>query len=569
MKERSERMEASGPEAADSKDQDGRKGSALLQGAALLGLAAVISKLIGTLQKIPLQNLAGDAVFGIYNAVYPLYILILVLATAGFPLVVSKFVSEYAAERQYHEARRVLRVASASLMVTGIVFFSLLYFGAETIARWMAAPQTAPAIRSVSYALLVVPLMSALRGYYQGYQDMRPTAWSQVVEQTVRVATMVVLLLALMRLGLGPERIAAGATFGSVTGALAGLAVMLWYWRKEPRRKQVPGEVDGGGWRRDWALAKRLAAYALPLCLGSVAMPILTLVDSFTMPRLLRSAGFDESEALYQFGLYNHGLPLVQLVAMIASSMSAALVPAIAEALRRGDAEAVRARAGLSLRLTWLIGLAASFGLALLAEPLNVMFFKSAEGTAAMAVLAFTALFSAMNIVAGSVLQGLGAVRAPVLYLLLAAAVKVAASVAIVPRYGIDGAAWASLAAYALAGGLALAHALRAAGVLAAGGRRHETDARHRLHGARPAGRDARRSATARAAARSPAPTGHGRGHRARRRRRRGARLRGSPAAPRRRHRRRSGACAAAGGEAPRLAAPIPAAPLTERRTPP
>ncbi|WP_245719745.1 polysaccharide biosynthesis protein [Paenibacillus tianmuensis] len=474
MKERSERMEAGGPEIADSKDRDGGKGSALLQGAALLGLAAIISKLIGTLQKIPLQNLAGDAVFGIYNAVYPLYILILVLATAGFPLVVSKFVSEYAAERKYHEARRVLRVASFSLMGTGIVFFSLLYFGAEMLARWMAAPQTAPAIRSVSYALLIVPLMSALRGYYQGYQDMRPTAWSQVVEQTVRVATMVVLLLVLMRLGLGPEQIAAGATFGSVTGALAGLAVMLWYWRKErggePFQAQAPVGGDGGGWRRDWALAKRLSAYALPLCLGSVAMPILTLVDSFTMPRLLRSAGFDENEALYQFGLYNHGLPLVQLVAMIASSMSAALVPAIAEALRRGDAAAVRARAGLSLRLTWLIGLAASFGLALLAEPLNVMFFKSAEGTTAMAVLAFTALFSAVNIVAASVLQGLGAVRAPVLYLLLAAAVKIAASVALVPRYGIDGAAWASVAAYALAGGLALAHALRAAGVPAAGG---------------------------------------------------------------------------------------------------
>lgn len=470
MKERSGRIGTSGPAGAGNDGRDGGKGSTLLQGAALLGLAAVISKLIGTLQKIPLQNLAGDAVFGIYNAVYPLYILILVLATAGFPLVVSKFVSEYAAERQYDEARRVLRVASLSLMGTGIVFFLLLYFGAETLARWMAAPQTAPAIRSVSYALLVVPLMSALRGYYQGYQDMRPTAWSQVVEQTVRVATMVVLLLVLMRFGFGPERIAAGATFGSVTGALAGLAVMLWYWRKERGREPLRAQAGPGGWRRDWALAKRLSAYALPLCLGSVAMPILTLVDSFTMPRLLRWAGFDESEALVQFGLYNHGLPLVQLVAMIASSMSAALVPAIAEALRRGDADAVRARAGLSLRLTWLIGLAASFGLALLAEPLNVMFFKSAEGTSAMAVLAFTALFSAVNIVAGSVLQGLGAVRAPVLYLLLAAAVKVAASVALVPRYGIDGAAWASVAAYALGGGLALAHALRAAGVPAAGG---------------------------------------------------------------------------------------------------
>lgn len=465
------------PDLGMSTDRE-HTGSALLKGAALLGAAAVISKLIGTLQKIPLQNLAGDAVFGIYNAVYPLYILILFLATAGFPLVISKFVAEYAADRRYDEARRVLRVASVVLMVTGAGFFLLLYFGADTIGGWIGASQTAEAIRSVSFALLFVPVMSCLRGYYQGFQHMAPTAWSQVVEQAVRVATMLILLMVLMRMDFGPEWIAAGATFGSVTGAMAGLAVMLYYWQKD---RGMPGNLLEGSakavaassweWKRDWSLMKRLTAYAIPLCLGAIAVPILTLVDSFTLPRLLRSSGYDETGALYQFGLYNHGLPLVQLVAMIASSMSAALVPAMAEARQRGDLAAVRSRAELSLRYTWMIGLAASFGLVLLAEPLNVMFFKSAEGTAAMAILSFTALFSAVNIVAGSVLQGLGSVRAPALYLLLAAGVKVAANVLLVPRLGIAGAAAAAVAAYALAGGLALAHALRAAGVTTAGGR--------------------------------------------------------------------------------------------------
>ncbi|MDF2960569.1 MAG: polysaccharide biosynthesis protein [Paenibacillus sp.] len=458
-------------------------GSVLLKGAAVLGAAAVLSKLIGTVQKIPLQNMAGDEVFGIYNAVYPLYILILFMATAGFPVVVSKFVAEHASLGHYEEARRVLKVSTIVLTVSGLFFFLLLFLGADGLAGLMGAKQTGMAIRSVSFALLLVPVMSALRGFYQGYQNMIPTAVSQVAEQTVRVATMFGLLLLFVHQGYGPDWIAAGATFGSVTGAAAGLLVMLYFDRKEQKSNRyhesglkivsANGGIQEAPSKResDWSLIKRLLLYALPVCLGTIVLPILTLVDSFTVPRLLRLYGLDEKGALYQFGLYNHGLPLVQLVAMIASSMSAALVPAIAEAKQKGEAALLRSRTVMSLRLTWLIGLAASVGLAVLAEPMNVMFFKSPEGSWAMAVLAFTALFATLNIVAGSVLQGFGAVAAPALYLLAAAAAKIAANVALVPRWGIDGAAVAAVAAYALAGGLALAHALRATGVTPAAGR--------------------------------------------------------------------------------------------------
>jgi O-antigen/teichoic acid export membrane protein len=512
----------------------------LLKGAAVLGLAAVVSKLIGTMQKIPLQNMAGDAVFGIYNAVYPLYILILFLATAGFPLVVSKFVSEQVALGRHAEAQRVLKVSTSILAATGLVFFLLLFIGADVLAELMGAQQTALAIRSVSFALLVVPVMSALRGYYQGYQNMVPTAVSQVIEQAVRVATMFGLLLLFMQWGYGPDWIAAGATFGSVTGAAAGLIVMLFYDRKRRldtsvitdkvlKRDEVRassesrvlkqdaaralsvsrgssrvdrvsvGEGAAGAERQvsasnlqvsqapnqaskaakavgsvsesNWSLARRLLLYALPICLGTISLPILTLVDSFTLPRLLKQHGWDEIGVLYQFGLYNHGLPIVQLVAMIASSMSAALVPAIAEAKLNRNFEVLRSRTIISLRVAWLIGLAASVGMALLAEPMNVMFYASSAGSMAMSLLAYTALFSTLNIVAGSVLQGFGAIVAPALYLLAAAAAKIAANVALVPLWGIDGAALAAVGAYALAASLAVAHALRATGVTPAVGR--------------------------------------------------------------------------------------------------
>ncbi|MEK3912481.1 polysaccharide biosynthesis protein [Paenibacillus sp. FSL H7-0331] len=469
-------------------------GSMLLKGAVVLGLATIVSKLIGTMQKIPLQNMAGDAVFGIYNAVYPLYILILFLATAGFPLVVSKFVSEQVAMQQYEEARRVLRIASYVLIVSGFVCFLLLFFSADWLAELMDAKQTSLAIRSVSFALLLVPVMSALRGYYQGYQNMIPTAVSQVIEQTVRVATMFGLLLLFMHWGYGADWIAAGATFGSVTGAAAGLIVMLVYHQKDKRKHGKREQADVGcpmireaeqphqlddphtlqsrqSRESDWILVRRLLLYALPICLGTISLPILTLVDSFTLPRLLKLYGLDETGALYQFGLYNHGMPLVQLVAMIASSMSAALVPSIAAAKLLSDPEILRNRASVALRLTWVIGLAAAVGLSLLAEPLNLMFYKSTDGSLAMSLLSLTALFSTLNIIAGSVLQGFGAVVAPALYLLAAAAAKIAANAALVPHWGIDGAALAAVGAYALAGLLALAHALRATGVTPAVGR--------------------------------------------------------------------------------------------------
>src|SRR5690606_7610212 len=123
------------------------------------------------------------------------YILILFLATAGFPIAISVFVSERLALGDRAGARRVLEVSTALLLLTGIAGFAALYFGADWIADMIGNRETAPAIRSVSYALLFVPVMSALRGYYQGRGEMMPTAVSQVAEQFVRVGTMLLLLI--------------------------------------------------------------------------------------------------------------------------------------------------------------------------------------------------------------------------------------------------------------------------------------------------------------------------------------------------------------------------------------
>ncbi|SEG76486.1 polysaccharide biosynthesis protein [Paenibacillus sp. UNC499MF] len=483
------------------------KSSLFLKGAAVLAAAAVFSKLLGTLQKIPLQNIAGDGAFGIYNAVYPLYLLILFLATAGFPIAVAKFVGDRAAVGDHEGARRVAAAAALLLTGTGLICFLLLYFGADSLAGWIGTADAAAAIRSISYALLLVPVLSVLRGYFQGYQNMVPTAVSQVVEQTVRVLTMVLLLLYLTKQGAGDGDISAGATFGSVTGGAGAMLLLLFYWQRSKERRAgsraaskaaeipdrpdsgdaphsavnslgrstadkpaAPGEavqaeaaVSAGAKEPFGRLMLSIGAYALPICLGSIMTPILNLIDAFTIPRLLLGGGADPAEAMRQFGLYNHGLPLVQAVTMVASSLTAVLVPAIAAA-KAADPAQLQIRTERTVRMTGLLGLAAAAGLASLTVPVNVMLYQSEEASGTMALLALTALFGTLNIVLAGVLQGLGAVNAPALHLLAAAAVKIGGSLLLVPRWGIAGAAVSAVLAFAAASALGLAEVRRLTG---------------------------------------------------------------------------------------------------------
>ncbi|MFD2611543.1 putative polysaccharide biosynthesis protein [Paenibacillus gansuensis] len=433
-----------------------------MKGAAVLGLAAMASKLIGTLQKIPLQNLAGDAAYGIYNTVYPFYVLLLFISSAGVPIAVSKMVSERHALGDRSGAQDVVKVSLFILSASGLAGFLLLYFGAGLIAGWMGNRKTELAIQSVSFALLIVPMMSVIRGYFQGLGDMMPTGVSQVIEQLIRVATMLGLLLWFLGQHRQDEVIAAGATFGSVTGALAGLGVMLYYWARHHRSiRSVIGGKDLSVMPEERRigrkqLARTILAYSIPICLGSIALPILSIADSFTMPRLLALQGLSETGVMDRFGEYNRGLPLTQLVAMLASSLSVALVPAIAKAKLRGDKSAVRTQADGAMRMTWLLTLPAAAGLAVLAVPINVMLYTNAEGSATMALLALTAVFSSLNIISGALLQGAGAVKAPAVHLFAAAAAKIGLNLALIPFFGIDGAAAAAVLAFALAAALNL-----------------------------------------------------------------------------------------------------------------
>lgn len=428
-----------------------------VKGAAILGVAGLVSKLLGAVYRIPYQNIAGDIGLYVYMQVYPLYTTLLILATAGFPIAISKIVSERVAVGDTLGARRAFRIASIALVVLGLFFFLLLYGGAPLVARFMGDEHLTTPLRAVAWSLPLVPMAAILRGYFQGHQNMMPTGVSQVIEQLIRV--IFILLAAFWAMNVYQDAYLAGtgAVFAAFPGGVAAVLVLLWYWQRDKQGRQLVADQQQAAGVAEWTnrqVLRSLLYYALPICMGALVLPLIPLVDSVTVVNMLQWSGMHEDLAKLAKGAYDRGQPLIQFGTFFATSLSLALVPAISEAVAQRHHHLIASRSEVAIRLTFLLGLPASFGLALLAEPINVMLYGDANGTEALAVQSFTILFATLSIASAGILQGLGRVMRPARNLFIGVLVKLVLNLVLVPLWGIAGAALSTVFAYLVAMGL-------------------------------------------------------------------------------------------------------------------
>ena len=244
-----------------------------IKGAVILSISGILVKLLGAALRIPIANKLGEGM-AYYNVAYTIYAIFLVLATAGIPVAVSRMVSEWTAVGNEAGARKVFITALKLMAVIGAAAFAICFFGADLIAFVIDIPGSQNSLRSIAPALCIVPLLAAFRGYFQGQQDMRPTAVSEVCEQVVRVAAGLGLGFYLYDEGL--DIAAAGATFGAVAGAAAGMSVMgLIYWRRRRQcrktAERLGDDVCNASARTESSveILKKIAWIAVPIVIGA------------------------------------------------------------------------------------------------------------------------------------------------------------------------------------------------------------------------------------------------------------------------------------------------------------
>ncbi|WP_407653317.1 putative polysaccharide biosynthesis protein [Brevibacillus ruminantium] len=416
--------------------------NSFLAGAFILAFAGILSKVIGMFYRIPLQEIVGDNGLGLYQEVYPLYLTFLILATAGVPVALSRVIAEALAEGKQGTVSQILARSMVLMGGIGLVLFALLYASSPLIAKLMGNPHLIEPIRAISLSLLFVPLIAVIRGFFYGHQKMLYVGLSQIVEQSLRVAFILVASLYLVSLGEDTDTVITGVNFGTMIStmlSLGFLAFLLWLHR----RKQPI--TLGSEWKRlDWWYDRQfflsMWRIAWPICISALVIPIFSLVDSFLAINIFRYVWqVDGLTADTWFGIYSRGGPLLQLASLFGSSIALSIVPAIAEAKRQGDEERVQTLTKLSMRFAWLIGLPAGLGLTAVAEGANLALYGDIEGTRAMAILGVSAIPLSLLLATNGILQGLGKEKWPALNLLWGVLIKIASTLLFTSLMGIEG----------------------------------------------------------------------------------------------------------------------------------
>ncbi|MBO9131306.1 polysaccharide biosynthesis protein [Bacillus sp. 165] len=426
---------------------EAKKDSAFWRGAIILTAASIIVKILSAFYRIPYQNIVGDVGFYIYQQVYPFYGICLILSVYGFPIIISKMIAEHREKGEYTQANEVIFVSFWFLTILGCIAFLSLYLGAPFIAGAMGDSGLVKLLRMVSFSYLFMPFISVVRGYFQGLEEMLPTAISQIIEQSVRVIVIVSVSILFVSQGFDLYDVGTGAVFGAVAGAVGSIIVLAFFMRPHMQATLL----------RRWknAFAKRTIVkvvfwQGIFICITNLVLILIQLIDSVSLYSFLLQAGENAHEAKVIKGVYDRAIPLMQLGTIVATSFSLSLIPIITTAIQRKNGSFIKEKVNLAMKITLVIGLAATAGLVCIVRPVNIMLFENADGSNVIAILALSIVFSAISITTASILQGMGKMLEPAFFVIGGIFVKYGGNALLIPFMGIKGAAIATVLALAI-----------------------------------------------------------------------------------------------------------------------
>lgn len=410
-------------------------------GATILLGANLINRMLGFAYQYLIMNNIGSEAYGLFHMVFPLYMLALVLTTAGIPLAVAKMISEEVSLGRTAQAQAIFRLAFWLLLISGAIVSIVLYLCTPFLAgRIFPDPRVLYIFRICTPAIFIVSISSVFRGYFQGLQNMVPTAISQICEQLVRV--LVGYIAALRLLNIGVEWAAAGLALGMLAGEVFGLLIIAFQYKFIMPKSEKSSQKPIYSLRQTLSKLMHLAS---PVTIGRLLSTGLSALDALLIPMRLQVAGYGAREATSLFGqLSGTAFTLLTFPSVFTFALATSLVPAISEAAVLSRSDIVRARSSEAIRLTILLGIPCVTILFSFSGPFTA-FFNSIDIAPILRILALGGIFSYIQQTTTGILQGLGKVQLPVIHSIIAAAIRIPILIYLtgLPHWGIKGTALA------------------------------------------------------------------------------------------------------------------------------
>ena len=441
------------------------KKQTFLHGAALLAIATAVVKLIGALYKLPLNAVIGAEGYAYFTTAYDIYAVLLMVSSAGLPVAMSRMISQASSLGHYNQVRRIYGVARAIFVGLGLLSTLIMLIGCRWLANTLNQPEAWAAIASLAPCALLMGLMSAYRGFFQGQGNMRPTSNSQMMEAVFKLLVGLSAAFVIMYFTKSVALAAAGAILGVSVSCL----VSVFYLRRQfalsyGELPQTKEEVRSFG-----STAKGLLAIAVPITIGAAGLQLLTVVESgLYMDRLVYLIGGNQymnhmvtgdvdaqKAAIILKGIYNMAQTIFNMPCAFIIPITVSVIPAITENLTLKKDQAVRATEESAARVTGLLSLPCTVGLFVLGQPVMSLLggYTGTElvlGGQLLGLLGISIFLYAIIQYTNALLQSHGYAHVPVINMLLCGIAKLAVVYLLVgnPAVGILGAPIGAILGY-------------------------------------------------------------------------------------------------------------------------
>ena len=443
------------------------KKQTFLQGTAVLAMATVLVKLMGFLFKVPLNNIIGEDGFGYFNTAYDVYNVLLMISTTGLPVAMSRMISQAQTLGNHAQIRRIYRTSLYVFLTIGMVgSLGMLFFCRQLSVMVTTNENSWAAIAALAPCVLLICLVSAYRGFFQGQSNMTPTSVSQIFEAVTRLVVGLGLAWLVMKLtgeaavraqgivlasgetaqDYGDITLAAG---GAILGVTLGSLISVVYLHHKFRQSNQILSLGGGTAKSTRSTMKELLSIAVPITLGSAGLQIINLFDTMIyMRRLTGALQWTEKMADSAKGVYNFCQTVFALPCSFIPTITIAVIPAITASLTRKDLAEAKATSESSVRTMALIAMPCAAGLFVMAEPVIRLLCSTYTedriqlAATMLAILGLTVIFNSLVLLLNAIMQAHGDVVTPVVNMLIGGIIKIIVNYILVgqPNLNIVGA---------------------------------------------------------------------------------------------------------------------------------
>lgn len=406
-------------------------GDKIIQGTFWMTFGSIFSRLLGALYIIPWNAMMGsssDIGNALFAVGYPPYQLFLALGIAGFPSAMSKKIAQYNAKKQYRAGEELFKKSMVFMLITGVISSIIMYAIAPIIASnspGSSVEDNTLVIRALAPALLVVPAMSLVRGYFQGYQNMIPSAITQVVEQVVRVVYILFATFLVMQVFNGRIAVAvAHSTFAAFIGAIASCMMLIWYYRKHMQKFAPVIESSPDDVEIDIKSAiKEMFKESIPFILIGSGITFGKLIDQFSFSRFMTvTTEYNTVTIAKLYGLFSFNADkLIMIIISLAVGLSATAIPLLVENYTQKNIDGLQEQIKKIFELFAFVMFPSALGMMVVSKPIYNLFYGvsdyNIQGVQLLAIASIMSIILGAFTISATILQSFGKHFQAILYL--------------------------------------------------------------------------------------------------------------------------------------------------------